>query len=62
MNLILSEFLKNPVAFCGGFISGVLGWDLNQEPLRSWLADQGVYPKPGANADAPTGPQNISID
>lgn len=66
MNIIISEFLNNPVAFCGGFISGVLRWDLSQEPLKSWLENQGVYVQPNASSQTgsgtTSGPKNIKID
>lgn len=62
MNGIVSEFLSHPMAFCGGFISGLLRWDLSREPLKSWLADQGVEMKPDPPSQSSSGPKNISID
>ena len=33
--------LREPGAFWGGFVAGVLGLDLREEPLRTWLDDTG---------------------
>ncbi|KAH7663151.1 hypothetical protein IHE45_14G034900 [Dioscorea alata] len=35
---ILKEVLKEPVAFMGGVFAGLLRLDLNEEPLREWVA------------------------
>ena len=57
---ILQELSQNPTAFLGGLVAGFLRLDLNEDPLKTWLNQQGVSsaapPKP------PTGPQSISID
>ncbi|XP_058179476.1 UPF0426 protein At1g28150, chloroplastic [Rhododendron vialii] len=35
---ILKEALKEPVAFMGGIFAGLLRLDLNEDPLREWVA------------------------
>lgn len=39
---MISEFLSNPVPFVAGFVSGTLGLQVNQDPVRTWLESQGV--------------------
>ncbi|KAL1217388.1 UPF0426 protein [Cardamine amara subsp. amara] len=34
---ILSEALKEPIAFMGGMFAGLLRLDLNEEPLKEWV-------------------------
>ncbi|KAF3486970.1 hypothetical protein F2Q69_00054050 [Brassica cretica] len=34
---ILSEALKEPIAFVGGMFAGLLRLDLNDEPLKEWV-------------------------
>ncbi len=64
-NEILEAFLKNPVPFLGGFAAGALRLNLNEDPLKSWLAAQGVEVTDNDSDDSappPNGPQTISID
>ncbi|KAG5534150.1 hypothetical protein RHGRI_022330 [Rhododendron griersonianum] len=35
---ILKEALKEPVAFMGGIFAGLLRLDLNEDPLKEWVA------------------------
>jgi len=35
---ILKEALKEPVAFMGGLFAGLLRLDLNEDPLKEWVA------------------------
>ncbi|KAJ0969986.1 hypothetical protein J5N97_022863 [Dioscorea zingiberensis] len=35
---ILKDALKEPMAFLGGVFAGLLRLDLNEEPLREWVA------------------------
>ncbi|EPS59377.1 hypothetical protein M569_15433, partial [Genlisea aurea] len=35
---ILKEALKEPVAFLGGVVAGLLRLDLNEEPLKGWVS------------------------
>lgn len=61
---IAQELLQQPVAFMGGFFSGVFRLNVAEEPLKSWLEQQGAtvtnapYETNGSNK----GPQSIAID
>ncbi len=57
---VFQEFLRQPIAFSGGFCSGILKLKLNEEPLAGWLAKQG-YTKDNNNDDD-NRPKTISID
>ena len=61
---IVQELLGQPVAFFGGFASGLLRLNLNDDPVKSWLENQGaeVDSQNGDDNDAGNGPQTISID
>ena len=65
---ILQELTRNPVAFLGGFAAGILRLNLSEDPVKSWLSQQGVAPDasatPGAKTggSTSTGPQSIAID
>ena len=57
------KFIQQPIAFAGGFISGVLHLNPNEEPLSQWLEKQGYNSTPTTtinnNGDRP---QSIDID
>lgn len=61
---VLQKLVQQPVAFAGGFVSGVLHLNLNEEPLSKWLEQQGYNStsnntKTSNNSDRP---QSINID
>lgn len=62
------ELTRQPVAFFGGFFSGLFNIDLAEDPLKSWLNKQGADPVAGSSnhsagsANNPKGPQSIDID
>ena len=63
----MKELAQQPVAFCGGFFSGLFRLDLTEDPVRSWLNKQGAVPTAndtvgGINSSNPKGPQSIDID
>jgi hypothetical protein len=62
----LQELTRQPVAFVGGFVSGVLRLDLNDDPVKSWLSDQDVTVSDddgdASSNGSNSGPQKISID
>ena len=61
---IFKELVQQPLAFAGGFFSGVLRLDFNEEPLASWLSKQGFDPN-NQNLSLTKnsqGPQSISIE
>jgi len=63
---LLQELAHNPVAFLGGFMAGALRLDLSEDPVKSWLEQQGgVSAASGAGTGTiskKNGPQSISID
>ncbi len=61
---ILKELTKEPVAFCNGFVSGILRLDLNDDPIKSWLEKQAGYTPTNSRTDsaARQEPQSIDID
>ncbi|MGF1568980.1 MAG: hypothetical protein ACFCVD_13080 [Nodosilinea sp.] len=63
----VQELFSHPAAFLGGFASGLLRLSLADDPVKSWLSQQGVTSPPGATDAAyypqnGGGPQSISID
>jgi hypothetical protein len=63
---LLRELTGHPVAFLGGFVSGVFRLNLNEDPVRTWLNQQmgTSYPvsTSGSTNGKGSGPQSISID
>ena len=67
---VLKELTQYPIAFLGGFVSGLLGVKLTDDPVKSWLQEQGVASTVTSNSDigqsrnggSSSGPQSISID
>ncbi len=65
---VLKELTQHPVAFLGGFVSGILRVKLSDDPVKSWLQEQGttVTSTPdrdrNGNGGNSGGPQSISID
>lgn len=57
------KLIQQPLAFTGGFVSGVLHLNLNEEPLSKWLEQQG-YSSTGnfVNTNNSDRPQSINID
>ena len=60
----LQKLLQQPIAFAGGFASGILQLKLNEEPLSKWLEQQGYNPNFPSNPSAANSsrPQSIDID
>ncbi|NMG11423.1 hypothetical protein [Brasilonema sp. UFV-L1] len=64
---ILKQFTQHPVSFMGGFVSGLLRLNLNDDPVKSWLSEQlgsttnTTEPTQAHNGKA-SGPQSISIE
>jgi hypothetical protein len=61
------ELIQQPIAFAGGFLSGLLRLNLHEDPVKSWIDEQAgstsytTPPAEPANGKS-TGPQSISID
>jgi hypothetical protein len=60
----IEELTKQPIAFLGGFASGVLRLKLSEDPLKSWLEQQGVttFSATDMSSGNGSGPQSISIE
>lgn len=61
----VQKFIQQPVAFAGGFFSGILQLKLNEEPLSQWLEKQGsssASSNNSANSNNSDRPQSIKID
>jgi hypothetical protein len=61
---LLKELTRQPVAFMGGFLSGVLRLNLTEDPVKSWLdkqAQRSNTPPSDSNGHN-NGPQSITID
>ncbi|HEY9817726.1 MAG TPA: hypothetical protein V6D20_18260 [Candidatus Obscuribacterales bacterium] len=61
---LLKELASQPVAFLGGFVSGILRLNLTDEPVKSWLDKQAGRPStpPTDTNGHQQGPQSITID
>lgn len=63
---VLKELSQQPVAFLGGFFSGLFRLNLADDPVRGWLDQQAGIPSSPATTtevnNGKTGPQSISID
>ena len=61
---IFEELIHKPVAFMGGFASGLFRLNLSEDPVRTWLDKE--IGAPAVRVDTPgssgSGPQSISID
>jgi hypothetical protein len=63
----LKELMGHPIAFLGGFASGLLRLNLSEDPVKGWLDQQTgttpVSPPSSSNQNGKSsGPQSISID
>jgi hypothetical protein len=63
---VVREITSHPVAFLGGFFSGLFRLNLNDDPLKSWLDQQAGSSSASSNVPPSSsngsGPQSISID
>jgi hypothetical protein len=62
---LIRELTSQPVAFLGGFAAGLLQLNLSEDPVKSWLAQQGATTASTSateNNSLKKGPQTISID
>lgn len=63
---VIQQLAGHPVAFLGGFVSGLLRLNLSEDPVKQWLDQQAgttTYSSPSASTNGKTsGPQSISID
>lgn len=63
---ILKELSQQPIAFMGGFFSGIFRLNLADDPVKSWLDEQTGVTAHSTASNEPnngkSGPQSISID
>ncbi|NEN88839.1 MAG: hypothetical protein F6K48_07860 [Okeania sp. SIO3H1] len=63
---VVKELIEQPVAFFGGFFSGMFRLNLNDDPVKSWLEKQNGYTATTSNtevnSDKSEGPQSITIE
>jgi hypothetical protein len=61
---VWQQLMQQPLAFTGGFVSGVFKLKLNEQPLSDWLAKQGYYSSVDLESDrySQNKPQSISIE
>ncbi len=64
---IIKELSQQPVAFFSGFFSGIFRLNLSDDPVKSWLNEQGGSPDSSFstgenNKGKSDGPQSIAID
>jgi hypothetical protein len=61
---IFQELVQKPVAFMGGFASGLFRLNLGEDPVRTWLdREMGAPSTPSKPSDNNgSGPQSIDID
>ena len=63
---VIKELTQYPIAFLGGFFSGVFQLKLSDDPVKSWLEQQGASSESrhddNDNGNGSSGPQSISIE
>ena len=65
---LVQEFVYKPVAFMGGFVSGLLQLNLADDPVKSWLDQEIAAPRSTPTTSGfdsrnnGNGPQPIDID
>jgi hypothetical protein len=59
---IVKELAKEPVAFCSGFVTGLLRLNLNDDPVKTWLEKQGITAPPNDSQTTDKSPQSIEIE
>ena len=64
---LFQELIQKPLAFTGGFVSGVLKLDPSSDPVMNWFSKAtGIeIPNPMKNSsddDSDSGPQTIDIE
>lgn len=64
---LMKALTGHPIAFLGGFASGLLRLNLNEDPVKSWLDQRSKTEADAASTSSPvngngSGPQPISID
>ncbi|AFZ45800.1 hypothetical protein PCC7418_3694 [Halothece sp. PCC 7418] len=58
---ILKELTQQPITFTGGLVSGFLRLNPNEDPLKSWLSQQGEASSSASRQESHP-PQSIDIE
>lgn len=59
---IIQELTQQPISFLGGLVSGSLRLSPDQEPLKSWLDQQGSKTTQPRSSPEDQAPQTINIE
>ncbi len=62
---VFQNLFQQPLAFTSGFVSGVLHLRLDEDPLASWLTQQGYNPSDFGSSKGNSSnnkPQSIEIE
>ncbi|MFP4132626.1 MAG: hypothetical protein ACLFQP_02165 [Halothece sp.] len=59
---IIRELTQQPISFLGGLVSGSLRLSPDQEPLKSWLDQQGLQTTQSGSSPEDQAPQTINIE
>ncbi len=61
---IAQQLLSQPAAFLGGLASGLLRLNMAEDPVKSWLQQQGatLTAAPSSPNHNGSGPKSITID
>ncbi len=59
---IIQELTQQPISFFGGLVSGSLRLSPDQEPLKSWLDQQGSKTTQSGSSPEDQAPQTINIE
>lgn len=59
---LVKELVGQPVAFLGGFVSGLLHLNLADDPVKNWLDQHASATRTSASINGRSGPQSIDID
>ena len=60
---LAKELVGQPVAFVGGFVSGIFRLNLSDSPLKDWLEKQGIDSTVSSTtSDDDDKPQSITIE
>lgn len=64
---VVAELTRHPVAFMGGFVSGLFRLNLSDDPVKSWLEKQSGGAVTSSNTvnhsnNGSSGPQTIAIE
>lgn len=69
LNPLTEKMLQSPIAFLGGFVSGVFNLNLNDDPVKQWLESQSgesvSLPEDTSNSDRDGNgnqPRSITIE